>query len=230
MKVFCPACSVMVPATHIYLDKGWGKCEACHELFQLADVLPLATGFTPAFAPPVERPFNARATIERSKQEMVVHVPAEGMRAATWGMLGFATFWLGFIAFWTAGASGLFFGNGGGPVNWLFACFSIPFWIVGFGMLGGILWKARGVKTVRFDTQEMVARQQCGVWSRTRHIELDRVQRARPFKAQVQGDMVQQSGIEIVYEKGSFMLPADSDEERQWLIFEINDFLEAVST
>ena len=66
------------------------------------------------------------------------------MRAGTWGLLGFATFWLAFIAFWTVRALGVFFN--GGQVHWenaIFAAFSTPFWLVGFGMLGGVLARTR---------------------------------------------------------------------------------------
>ena len=65
--------------------------------------------------------------------------------AGQWGLLGFTTFWLGFVTFWTAGALGMFGGQnhnvaqvGSGHIA--FAAFSTPFWLAGFGMLGGVIW------------------------------------------------------------------------------------------
>src|SRR5437588_2893601 len=111
MKVSCPFCTAAIPARDVNLQSGSGKCEACNEVFPLKDALPGYTEPAPAAAKTSERPFNARAIVQRSADELVVHVPAEGMRAATCGLLGFAIFWLGFVAFWTLGALGVFFGG-----------------------------------------------------------------------------------------------------------------------
>lgn len=167
MKLQCPHCAKEVPAAHISLDAGWGKCAACQELFPLTEVVP---GFP---APGlhsgelIPRPFNARAIIGRTAAELLVYVPPEGMRAATWGLLGFATFWLGFIAFWTIGALGCFGSEPSGPANWAFACFSIPFWLVGVAMLGGVAWMGWGTQSVRIDLEQMTTYRHCLVWSRS---------------------------------------------------------------
>src|SRR5688572_14303240 len=112
MKVQCPACDTVVPVENISLDAGWGKCASCQDVFQLADVLPGYVTPSPTSTPRAERPFDARAHLERDASELMIHVPAQGMRASTWGMLGFATFWTAFVAFWTAGALGVFFNQG----------------------------------------------------------------------------------------------------------------------
>src|SRR5439155_16519367 len=116
---------------------------------------------------------------------LLVHVPAEGVRAATCGMLGFATFWLGFVAFWTAGALGLFAGRPPAAFNFAFAAFSIPFWLVGFGMLAGIAWKTWATKSVRIDREGMRTYQRCLLWASTRWVERDRLQHARHYEPQV---------------------------------------------
>lgn len=237
MIIHCPQCEAEIAAVDVNLTTGWGKCTACNEIFALADVLPnyrhAAPENTTAAPAVLERPFDAHAILERDRTKLMIHVPAYGMRAGTWAIAGFATFWLGFIAFWTAGALGVFFGGGQWPPDvesMLFAAFSTPFWIVGFGMLGSILWLARGTRTVYLDAFQMQLLRQCLFYRRTIAVDRARVQYAREADMFVKGDQpssVPQIALEIVYEKGSFKLPCDSEDERRWLIFEINDFLKA---
>src|SRR5579872_3671849 len=145
MKLQCPQCSATILAANINLDSGWGKCESCNELFQLTDIIP---GYTAKVAEPIQRPFNARAILERTTDELRIHVPAEGIRAASGGTMGFEAFWLAFVAFWTSGALGLFPKRPPQATNYLFACFSIPFWIAGFGMVLGIVWSCWAVRSI----------------------------------------------------------------------------------
>jgi hypothetical protein len=232
MKVQCPACGAAVPAENIDLEKGWGKCGICNDVFPLADVLP---GYA---APPVPkktalpRPFNARIIAERVGDSLTVYVPAAGMRAATCGLLGFAVFWLAFITFWTAGALGLIGGQGPQGMNIVFACFSIPFWVIGVGMLGGVAWAAWSKKMLHVNPEEMVMRSRCLLWSRTRSVARDRVQQARPYTPAVNSNRSANTpsfGVEVVYEKGSFVLAAESEPEQEWLMQEINTTLEATA-
>jgi hypothetical protein len=151
------------------------------------------------------------------------------MRAATLGLLGFATFWLGFIAFWTAGALGVFGGQQPGASHWVFASFSIPFWVAGFGMLAAVAWKVWGKKSVRIDRDGMRTQQRCLAWSSTRWVEFERVQHARPCDPPVKGSRQDLYAVEIVYRVGSFVLPTDSDDEGRWLSAEINDFVRSLA-
>ncbi|VTR96324.1 serine threonine protein kinase : Serine/threonine protein kinase OS=Pleurocapsa sp. PCC 7327 GN=Ple7327_4456 PE=4 SV=1 [Gemmata massiliana] len=230
MKVNCPCCSAQVPAANFNLETGWAKCEGCQELFALAQVVPGFVAPGSQAGRPVPRPFNARELVERAKDELLIHVPAEGMRAATCGLLGFATVWLAFITFWTAGALGIFGPDEPDAANWVFASFSIPFWLIGFGMLVGVVWKARGTKSVRIDRDGMRTHLRCLAWARSRYVPIDRVQHARKYEPQVKSDGPPPNGAEIVYWAGSFVLPADSEEEAWWLIAEINDFVKATGT
>lgn len=230
MKIQCPACDNIVPVENISLDAGWGKCASCQDVFQLTSVLPgyAVPSATPSATP--ERPFNARAHLERDASALLIHIPAHGMRAGTWGLLGFATFWTAFVAFWTAGAGGFFFNAGPPqPVNLLFAAFSIPFWCVGIGMFGAVLWSARCIKTIRINADEAVMHTRCSYWSRTRRIATEDVQTARVYTPKVTNEQQPMEwGVEVVYRNGSFVLPADTPPEQQWLIAEINDFLQSV--
>jgi hypothetical protein len=223
VKVTCPACAALVRAAAIQLDKGWAVCEACDEVFPLSRALP---GFpAPAAGAGPERPWNARAVVEESPDGLVVYVPAEGMRAGTWGALGFTLFWLGFVAFWTVGALGLWGGQPGGGLNWVFASFSLPFWVAGVWGLAGVLWKAWGAHAVYLDEAGLLAQYRCLGWARATRVERAKVQRARPYDAPAQNNGARAYGAEIVYEKGSFVVPADSQDEEGWLVHRINDYL-----
>jgi hypothetical protein len=227
MKVTCPTCREPIAAADIALDKGWAKCMRCNEVFALADRLP---GYAAAVAKK-DRPFDAWAIVERDARRLTVHLPAQGMRAGTFAGLGFAIVWTGFIAFWTAGALGVFFNKG--PLkleNALFAAFSTPFWLIGFGMFGGVIWMARGTRSVLVDASKLVTELRCLMWRRTRRLSRDQVQCARVGTIQTiqkQGSLPTPS-VEIIFTKGSFKLPCASEAEQQWLIAEINDFLQAV--
>jgi hypothetical protein len=235
MKVYCPDCGKVIPGENIALESGWAKCCRCQEVFNLSDVVP---GYTPRASEGTagrllpERPFDAWAVLERTDATLMIHLPAQGMRAAICGMLAFATFWLAFVAFWTASALGLF----GGKLelaNLLFASFSTPFWLVGFGMLGAVLWAARGTRTVYIDASVMQTRLSCLFWRRQKTIDRAAVQHARQGVKQFESDDGNSTyfpcSAEIIYDKGSFRLPCTSEPERAWLLAQINDFLQAVS-
>lgn len=228
MKVHCPSCGSQVAAGNLNLDTGWGKCDSCDDLFPLDQVVSGFTAPALASAPPAERPFNARAVVERGLGEFSVVVPAEGLRAATAGMLGFAAFWLTFIAFWTAGALGIFAGEKPQTFNLMFAAFSIPFWLIGFGMLIGVAWSVWGTKSIVIDRNAMNMHKRCLIWSRTRIVDCEAVQHAQKYKPKVQSEGQTTLGVEVVYRAGSFVLPSDTEQETNWLIAEINDFLKSV--
>jgi hypothetical protein len=147
-------------------------------------------------------------------------------------MLGFAIFWLAFISFWTAGALGVFFNHGRvRPQNALFAAFSTPFWIVGIGMLAGVLWSARGTRRVYLDASTLYTESRClfARWRKT--IDRADVQHAREGIMKVRrndnSDYTPYS-VEIIFTKGSYRLPCNSQAEQAWLLGQINDFLKIV--
>lgn len=99
MKVYCPDCERVVPATGIQLGIGWAVCGRCDEVFSLADLLPEfpRIDHIPEPPPPIEQPFNARVIVERTCDVLLIHVPREGWRASSVAAACFATFWLGFV-------------------------------------------------------------------------------------------------------------------------------------
>jgi hypothetical protein len=227
-KVFCPDCSTTVDAEYVNLDTGWARCEMCQAMFALADVMPRfprqGTGKL------IQRPLYARASVERSEQLLLIQIPAEGMRAATWGLLAFATCWLIFIAHWTNGVLGVFAvlgaGTGGPPAALAF--FSIPFWLIGCGIIAKVFWLLWATKELRIDAEGMRMVKRCRFWSRSRRIGRDQVQYARPYRPVMKDSVKRQYGVEIIHERGSFVLPADTEDEERWLVAEVNDFVRSL--
>src|SRR5262249_30741548 len=86
-----------------------------------------------------------------------------------------------------------------------------------------------GTRSVQIDRDGMRTCRRGLVWSRTRWIDLDRVQHARHYNPQVKQSGQDPHGVEILYRVGSFVLPADSEEEERWLIAEINDFVKSIA-
>jgi hypothetical protein len=233
MKLPCPNCHRPIPSDDIELTAGWAKCRKCDEIFKLAEILPgygTSVSAGPAALP--ERPFDAWAVVDRTPERLIIAVPPYGMRAASWGLLGFATFWLAFIAFWTAGALGVFFNHGRvRPQNAIFAAFSMPFWLVGIGMLAGVLWSARGTRRVYLDASTLYTESRClsARWRKT--IDRADVQHARQGVMKVRSNdnsSYTPYSVEIIYTKGSCRLPCNSEAEQEWLIGQINDFLRTV--
>jgi hypothetical protein len=68
-------------------------------------------------------------------------VPGKNMATGTWFLFAFGLVWTAFAVFWTLGASGIFAlsrGHGAGGfqvVSLLFACFGIPFILIGVWMV-----------------------------------------------------------------------------------------------
>ena len=231
MKLTCPSCDAAIPAVDVDLASGWGKCSKCDDIFPLADVLP---GYISASTDAVvEQPFDAWAQLDRSLDRLAIFLPARGMRVDTWRLLGFAAVWLAFIAFWTASALGVFFNPGKAPdmQSVIFACFSIPFWLVGIGLLGVVLWKSRRAYTVYFDAQKVLAQWNCSIVHRRRILEREQVQHARAATKSIRSDndiAEERLLAEIVFERGSFGLPCETPSEQRWVVSEINKFLKDV--
>jgi hypothetical protein len=123
MKLACPRCGRPIEAASINVTADLAQCTACNEVFKASDLLP-------DVSPPesLDPPAGSKITFRRENEsDGVFEIPRRSPGAGGVVSIGFAIFWIAFVAFWTWGAS-----HGGG----LFAAFSIPFWLVGFGMLG----------------------------------------------------------------------------------------------
>lgn len=147
----------------------------------------------------------------------------------------FSLFWLGFTAFWTAGALGIFF-RPGKPPRWeniIFSLFSIPFWLIGFGMLGGALGTMLLRWIVYLDSSWLESRWQCLFVRFRKQISREAVQMVRAasvpvFRSSTNDRANPTYGVEIVYQGGTVKIPCETQEEQDWLLAEVNQFLESV--
>ncbi|MCB9785107.1 MAG: serine/threonine protein kinase [Deltaproteobacteria bacterium] len=84
-------------------------------------------------APPAARepapsaPAGTRMALDRDRRRFALEIPPSRSGALATG--GFAIFWLSFVAFWTFSAVAM-----DAPI--FFVLFSVPFWLVGLGMVG----------------------------------------------------------------------------------------------
>ncbi len=241
MKILCPNCETEIPAEDVDLSTGWARCQACNEVFQVPAIAnrvgaPTRAGSAPPVDDgPVDRPADARILMHRHPDKLVIYLPPMGFRWQLLPMMGFAVFWLGFVAFWTAGALGLF-SDGVGMANILFACFSIPFWLVGFAMLGGCLWAMVASRLIYLDTSVLITRIKALLFSWRWSISRDQVQTVRlrtpptPHHEDTASAnaVVAPHVVEIVYRGGKLLIACTSEEEQRWVYGEILAFFDAV--
>jgi len=228
MKITCPSCHSIVQAADIQLDTGWAKCSSCQEVFNFSSQLPDYQS-PEAGSIPKQRPLSAICIVEEEPTRLIIHRPPQGMRTASKGMLFFAVIWNGFITFWTLGALGVFFGA---ERNWGFAAFSIPFWLVGIGMIIGLIYTVFHSRTVAITPEETSTQVVCGPFRSTRLRSRGQTEFARKYVPKVTRGSNGQSaepvyGAELVFDRGSFVIYAESDEEVSWLVDKINSFLKA---
>jgi hypothetical protein len=230
MKVHCPSCRVEVLARYIDLATGWGRCVSCNEVFPLTEVLPEYVPPQSACPAATERPPGARAIVARFPGELVVYLPPKGLRAEGYAMLTFAAVWLGFIAFMTTivsiGCAACKTEDRYGFFFMLF--FSTPFWLVGLGMLAWVIWDSRGMQMLHCRRGELrltrrLLRFEWAWWT-----ELDSVREARVYRSGFQTNGKPTIGAEVVHDRASFVLPAETEAEIRWLVYEMKDFLKTM--
>lgn len=100
------------------------------------DLMPMESHFaSPPKGSKIEI-FDTRTTLE-------INTPPSGFRGSDSFVIIFSIFWLGFVAFWTTMV--LIMGA------WFMALFSIPFWLVGIGMVSGLFGRLFGRQLIEVD-------------------------------------------------------------------------------
>ncbi|MFS8875724.1 serine/threonine protein kinase [Synechococcus sp. R5-13] len=98
-------------------------------------------------AVPTRQPAGSRIQLHKSEQTFQVVIPAR--QTGVLALLPFAIAWNSFITFFTITSVGL----APFPANLVFGLFTLPFWTVGLGMVGGILYGLFGKAHLRIDTE-----------------------------------------------------------------------------
>lgn len=115
----------------------------------------------------VHQPANSKVLLTKTAGYLEIMLPPAASTAT--GKAGllfmgiFAIAWNSFILFWTGGALMAPF-----PINLMFSLFSLPFWTVGLGMAGGVLFGLWG--RVRLTLNAQYIRQDCEIFGFKRSI------------------------------------------------------------
>lgn len=143
MEILCTKCGLSLRAEDINIQTDLAKCKHCGNIFKASESVSFKTAPTVISGPPVgssilfsENNFEGTASIS---------LKSSGFTAARIGLLLFLLFWFSFITVWTIFASFAGF----------FALFSIPFWIVGIGMLVFVINQIRQTQQIYLDENQI---------------------------------------------------------------------------
>lgn len=240
MKPACPSCHQEVPVEDVNLETGLGRCRFCNEIFEIPELVThiraVQAGSPPGSGgPPPMRPADSRIKLIKRDNRLLVYLPPWGFFSPVLVLLLFSLFWLGFVAFWTAGALGVLTDPAGGPrwENIMFSLFSIPFWLVGLGMLVGALSGMFSRRVIYLDESRLENRWELGFLKYRKTVSRADVQTARvasaPLFQRSRNDRPTPSyGVEIVYQGGKISIPCENEDEQNWLLAEVRSFLETV--
>ena len=168
-----------------------------------------------------ERPFDTRVTLESTSDRFVLRVPPRGLHATALVKMGFSVFWLGFVGFWTRTALS-------SPAPPLLALFSIPFWVVGVGLLGGAIRSVIGGERLALDRESgALSRSPGGLTKKIRtrelRVRLDRVRRRNAGP----GDGHDAPAVVLEHGTRSFtLLEGFSEAEQRWVKAELEAWLQ----
>ncbi len=129
MTLVCTHCHSEIDSKLANVQTDLVKCPNCntiHKVSELVETKALVQQSYELAAPPTGSGidvFNTRSTLE-------MEIPPRKLNGFDLFPLGFSIAWLSFITFWTFMAA---------QASVFFALFSIPFWVVGFSMLSGVL-------------------------------------------------------------------------------------------
>jgi serine/threonine protein kinase len=142
--------------THPALEKRFSS--ARQALKALQDPAQLGSSLVNAaegVSAPLVQPANSQIRLTKTHDSLeILSAPGYKNPANIAGMVflgGFAVAWNSFLIFWTGGALMM----APFPINLVFGLFSIPFWLVGLGMIAGIFSGLFGRSRLRFSNQNV---------------------------------------------------------------------------
>lgn len=162
------------------------------------------------------KPLGSRIELKKTDSVLKIEIPPTGLRGDGASILSFAIFWNGFLIVWTSMAM-----RAG-----LFALFSIPFWIVGIGMAyAGLSIVFGKVFLVISDRTFSIDWDVLGI---KRHVQ-GKTQDLRQVELKSSYEVNNQPVMELRLNQGIYVHKFGlglSRPEKEWLMQEINDFLE----
>ncbi|GBO56205.1 serine/threonine kinase [Pseudanabaena sp. lw0831] len=162
------------------------------------------------------KPLGSRIELKKTDSSLKIEIPPAGLRGEGVSILSFAVFWNGFLIVWTSMALRAGF----------FALFSIPFWIVGIGIAYAGLSIAFGkVCLVISDRTFSIDWDILGI---KRHVQ-GKTQDLRQIELKSSYEVNNQPVMELRLNQGIYAHKFGlglSRPEKEWLLQQINDFLE----
>lgn len=178
------------------------------------------------------QPAGSRVKLTRSRQALTIEIPPLGFRPEMLYVGSFALVWNAFILFWTTTAIA-----SGAPL--IFPLFSLPFWVVGLTMIGGLVYGLVGRTQLVIEPSRFVLKRSIwGLGAQTigNTADLDRVEvsfaqtQIRTIPAHTSTGHSQPTTTCTLIEGvrthrfGHALAPI----EKEWLVAEIQDFLQQV--
>jgi serine/threonine protein kinase len=162
------------------------------------------------------KPLGSRIELKKTDSNLKIAIPPAGLRGESISLLSFAIFWNGFLIVWTSFA----FKAG------LFVLFSIPFWIVGIGIAYAALSIVFGKACVVIS--DLTFSINWDVLGIKRHVQ-GKTQDLRQVELKSSYEVNNQPVMELRLNHGIYAHKLGSGlsrAEKEWLLQEINDFLE----
>ncbi len=163
------------------------------------------------------KPLGSRIEFKKTDHLLEIYIPPAGCRGEGLSLLIFAIFWNGFLVFWTSMAIRATF----------FALFSIPFWVIGIGIayvaLSTVFGKVRlaiGDRSFSIDWDILGA---------IRHVQ-GKTEDLRQVELRSSYEVNNQTVTQLCLNQGVYAHKFGaglSRVEKEWLLAEINDFLDA---
>ncbi len=157
MDLTCPKCESRIEPEDVNVSANLAKCGDCGGIYKASDLTERLDPRTD-LEPPTGSAIGFRT---EGADTGILSIPRGGLGGGMAFPMLFAAFWVGFMAFWTWGAS---------RGSYVFAAFSIPFWVIGLGMWRGIIIGICESQEIRLGSETLSVIKRSPVASSTREI------------------------------------------------------------
>ena len=162
MNLNCTKCNTVIKSENINISTDLAKCDKCDSILKVSEL-------TNSVKKEDLTPPNGSKIIMNKGLDGKIELtyPSKGFSLSLIPQLLFAIFWLGFISFWTWGAS---------QGSIIFAMFSIPFWLIGLSMIAGIINSAKEIQTITLNKNKLTVKRQRPIRPKAFETDLKNIQ------------------------------------------------------
>ncbi|RYY39614.1 MAG: hypothetical protein EOO08_09935 [Chitinophagaceae bacterium] len=167
MELACPSCGQRIDPQNINVTTDLAQCGNCGALHRLSDLVPGGPAAAPVRSEP---PPGSGLEMSRELDGVRIHLPRQKAGCGTFFFAGFSLFWLSFVAVWT------YFAAQGSS---FFALFSVPFWLVGGGMLFAAINSLTESQTVTVSRHALVVEKKRLFFSKRKELDFRNIEAIR---------------------------------------------------